>query len=45
MDQQRPVGRDMIAGHRARNMAPVGGHAIAARGDALDQRAVVHLSP
>jgi hypothetical protein len=35
----------MVAGHRARDMAPNGGHAIAARGDALDQRAVVHISP
>ncbi len=33
-----PVVAHAIAGHAARHMAAVAGHAIAARGDALDQR-------
>jgi hypothetical protein len=42
---QRPVGSKPVARHAARNMAPVGSHAIAARGNALDQPTVCHSIP
>src|SRR3546814_20772543 len=39
---QRPVGRDPVTGHAARDMAPVRRYAVAARSDAFDQSSIGH---
>jgi len=40
-----PVVADTVAGDRAGHMATIGGHAITARGNALDQRCFSHFIP
>lgn len=40
-----PVVADTVTGNSAGDMATIGGHAITARGNALDQRCFSHFIP